>query len=176
MRTLYLERSVSTGRNGEWIETLDLDPPPERFVVGLGPGSFAGIRAALSFAIGYAAGSSCEVWGLPSPCALAGEGPLAVVGDARRGLLWVALFDGFKQERDIFQVPREEIASALPPHVPVTTPDAARLDEFLRTTFPDRYVGPRVPTAAGLQAFAERNPNALVKDPRPIYLNPAVRA
>ncbi len=176
MRTLYLERSTSTGRNGDWVDTLALDPPPERFVVGLGPGSFAGVRAALSFAIGYAAGSSCEVWGLPSPCALAGEGSLAVVGDARRGLLWVALFKDFKEVREIFQVPRDEIDAAIPPDFPVTTPDGARLDDFLRATFPDRYVGPRLPTAAGLQAFAERNPDALTKDPRPIYLNPAVRA
>lgn len=175
MKTLYLERSVSTGRNGDWVRSLDLDPPPERIVVGLGPGSFAGVRAALSFAIGYAIGSPCEVLGLPSPCALAGDGDLAVVGDARQGLLWVALFKGFEEAREIFQVRRDALVEALPPGVPVTTPDAARLDEFLRTTLPSRYAGPRVPTADGLRAFAERNPKALRKDPRPIYLNPAVR-
>ena len=31
------------------------------------------------------------------------------------------------------------------------------------------------PTSDGLKAFAEANPSALVAEPLPIYLNPAVR-
>lgn len=72
MKTLYLERSTGSSRDGRWVETLDLDGV-ERIVVGTGPGSFAGIRAALAFAQGFALGRSCEVVGLPSPCAIAAQ-------------------------------------------------------------------------------------------------------
>ena len=87
-------------RSGDWtlrVEEFLAGAEIGRIVVGTGPGSFAGIRAALAFAQGYAIGSGCEVLGLPSPCAFAKEGePLAVVGDARQGKYWIALFDGCK--------------------------------------------------------------------------------
>ena len=95
MKTLYIERSTGECRDGDWTEGLDLEGV-ERIVVGTGPGSFAGIRSALAFAQGYALATNCEVLGLPSACALAGEGRIAVIGDARQGKAWVALFDGFR--------------------------------------------------------------------------------
>lgn len=178
MKTLYLERSTGSSRDGRWVETLDLDGV-ERIVVGTGPGSFAGIRAALAFAQGFALGRSCEVVGLPSPCAIAaqqgGTGALAVVGDARRGKIWIALFDGFSLVRDVFQVDSADVRGSVPKGWPVVSPDAARLGEFLATTFGADYRGGQAPTAKGLRAFAEANPSALVREPRPIYLNPAVR-
>ncbi len=175
MNTLYIERSTAGGRNGNWIDELRLVPPPDRIVVGMGPGSFAGIRAALAFAQGYQLGRPCEVLGLPSPCALAGEGRLAVVGDARRGMAWVALFSGFSVEREIFQVRQDELEGAVPKGCNVVTPDAARIDAILGETFGARYLGGRTPTAEGLKAFAEANPSILRPEPLPIYLNPAVR-
>lgn len=176
MTTLYLERSVSSGRNGGWVEEISLSPPPDRIVVGTGPGSFAGIRSAIAFAQGYALGRPCEVLGLPSPCALAGEGRLAVVGDARRGMAWVALFDGFEMKGDVFQVPQADLAKAVPDDFAVVTPDAARIEPLLVATFGARYKGGRTPTAEGLKAFAEANPVLLKPEPLPIYLNPAVRS
>ena len=143
MSTLYIDRSVRDDSRGDWVESLDLDGV-DRIVVGTGPGSFAGIRSALAFAQGYAlARPSCEVFGLPSACALAGEGPLAVVGDARRGRFWIALFDGFRMERDVFQVDVEGLSSAVPPDCMVTTPDADRIDDLLRGLFASRYIGGR---------------------------------
>ena len=175
MSTLYIERSVRDDSRGDWVESLDLDGV-DRIVVGTGPGSFAGIRSALAFAQGYALGRpSCEVLGLPSACALAGEGPLAVVGDARRGRFWIALFDGFRMEREVFQVALDGLTSAVPAGHMVTTPDADRIDELLRGLFGSRYVGGRAPTSDGLRRFAEANPDALRPEPLPIYLNPAVR-
>ena len=176
MKTLYIERSTGECRSGEWAERLDLSVPPDRIVVGTGPGSFAGIRSALAFAQGYAIGSGCEVLGLPSACALAKEGERrAVVGDARRGKLWVALFDGFKLVRDIFQVESGEIAGTVPAGWSVVTPDAARIGTLLAEVFGGRYIGGQSPTEAGLEAFAEANPAILCREPLPIYLNPAVR-
>ena len=113
MNVLYIERSTGECRNGEWVKRLRLDPPPDRIVVGIGPGSFAGIRSALAFAKGYAVGRDCEVTGLPSACALVGpedlDRPLAVVGDARQGKFWVALFDGYSPVCDVFLVDRRVI-------------------------------------------------------------------
>lgn len=178
MKTLYLERSTGSVRDGNWIASLDLDGV-ERIVVGTGPGSFAGIRAALAFAQGFALGRSCEVLGLPSPCALAaqlgGAGPLAVVGDARRGKIWIALFDGLSLVRDVFQVEAADLEAAVPSDCRVVTPDELRIGAALKAAFGARYLGGRVPTAEGLKAFAEANLSALVREPRPIYLNPAVR-
>jgi len=191
MKTLYIERSTGECRNGDWVEELDLEDVG-RIVVGTGPGSFAGIRSALAFAQGYALGRDCEVLGLPSACAIAAQvfsaepstsnlqpptsrHRLAVVGDARRGKAWIALFDGCRLERDVFQVAAEDLPEGVPSDCQVTTPDAKRIDGLLRSTFGERYLGGQVPTAEGLRLFAEACPSALKLEPLPIYLNPAVR-
>ena len=175
MRVLYIERSVADGRRGDWTEELDLSDVG-RMVVGTGPGSFAGVRAAIAFAQGYALGKpSCEVFGLPSPCALAGDGRVAVVGDARRGLFWIALFDGFEQKGDVFLSGEESLAASVPEGYRVVTTDEARIGENLRGVFGSRYAGGGVPTEDGLRRFAEANPAALRPEPLPIYLTPAVR-
>ena len=58
---------------------------PERILVGLGPGSYAGVRIAISAAIGLAAASNAELVGYPSVAAIAGgNSDYAVIGDARR--------------------------------------------------------------------------------------------
>lgn len=175
MKTLYLERSVSNGRNGGWVNELDL-AEIDRIVVGTGPGSFAGIRSALAFAQGFALGRNCEVLGLPSPCALAVEGEsIAVVGDARRGMCWVALLKGYTLLKDVFQVKAEDLKSAFDDEFKVVSPDDARIGALLGETFGERYLGLRLPTPDGLKAFSEANPSILTREPLPIYLNPAVR-
>ena len=174
MKTLYIERSTGECRDGEWVEKLDLEGV-ERIVVGTGPGSFAGIRSALAFAQGYALATHCEVLGLPSACALADEGRLAVVGDARQGKFWIALFDGMNLEKDVFQVNQDELSGAVPGDFRVVTPDAKRIDGLLRGLFGERYLGGRTPTGEGLRRFAEANPSVLKPEPLPIYMNPAVR-
>lgn len=167
------------GKGGEWVlKVRDFlqGENIERIVVGTGPGSFAGIRAALAFAQGYAIGSTCEVLGLPSPAAFAPEeGPLAVVGDARRGMYWIALFDGSKLIGSIFQADAETLPKRVPLGVKIVTPDAARIDSFLKETFGDYYAGGVVPMAAQLGKAANLNPALLVSEPLPVYLNPAVR-
>ena len=175
MKTLYIERSVADGRRGDWTEELDLSGV-DRIVVGTGPGSFAGVRAAIAFAQGYALGKpSCEVFGLPSPCALAGDGRVAVVGDARRGLFWVALFDGFEQKGGVFLSDAGSLAASVPDGFRVVTVDEARIGGSLGAVFGPRYAGGGVPTCEGLRRFAEANPAALAPEPLPIYLTPAVR-
>ncbi|MFZ3375163.1 MAG: tRNA (adenosine(37)-N6)-threonylcarbamoyltransferase complex dimerization subunit type 1 TsaB [Chthoniobacterales bacterium] len=59
--------------------------PPEEIIVGLGPGSYAGTRIAISAAIGLQAASNVKLIGFPSICAMECEGDeYGVVGDARR--------------------------------------------------------------------------------------------
>ena len=112
---------------------------------------------------------------------------LAVVGDARCGKIWIALFNGFSLEKDVFQVDKGEIGDALnwlpgEPYRIVTT-DEPRIGSFLAETFggqiaggqTPRYLGGQTPDAEGLRMFAEANPSILKPEPLPIYLNPAVR-
>lgn len=200
MNTLFIDRSTDKGslalvkdgvvvasaelnsvgiNSGAWVSEVRAflaDALLDGIVVGTGPGSFAGIRAALAFAQGYAIGSACTVKGLPSPCAFAPtEGPLAVVGDARRGKYWVALFDGPKLVTNIFQVDGEMLHLRVPIGVKVVTPDAARIESLLKETFGSDYAGGVCPTASALAAAALANPSFLVSEPLPVYLNPAVR-
>jgi len=185
MRTLYIERSTGDSRNGDWVNQLDTDGVT-RIVVGTGPGSFAGIRSALAFAQGFAIGTGCEVLGLPSPCAVAADHfaalggevdqvPLAVVGDARQGKYWIALFEGYRLVCDIFQVEKDQLPFRVPQGVKVVTPDAQRIEGLLKEVFGDNYLGGRAVTETGLRRFAEKCPEILKPEPLPIYLNPAVR-
>lgn len=186
MKTLYLERSTGECRKGDWVEELDLDGV-ERIVVGTGPGSFAGIRSALAFAQGYALGRpGMEVLGLPSACAIAGvhfqanpgPGRLDVIGDARQGKLWIAEFDGFRLLKEVYQIDSASLRLRTPASasVSVVSPDDRRIGALLKEAFGGRYLGERLPTAEGLRVYAEADPSVLVKEPLPIYLNPAVRS
>jgi tRNA threonylcarbamoyladenosine biosynthesis protein TsaB len=56
---------------------------PEIIVVGLGPGSYAGTRIAISAAIGLQVASGARLIGFPSICAIEGA-DYCVIGDARR--------------------------------------------------------------------------------------------
>ena len=83
--TFSAERSHSTAlftaleRARALVETIDT------IAVGLGPGSFAGIRIAISAAIGFQIALGCRLVGLPSVAALdTAEAHYCAVGDARR--------------------------------------------------------------------------------------------
>ena len=56
---------------------------PDTIIVGLGPGSYAGTRIAISTAIGLQAASKARLLGLPSICAIESR-DYCVIGDARR--------------------------------------------------------------------------------------------
>jgi tRNA threonylcarbamoyladenosine biosynthesis protein TsaB len=58
---------------------------PEEIVVGLGPGSYAGVRIAIATALGMRTAVGAKLVGLPSICALDVEASdYCVIGDARR--------------------------------------------------------------------------------------------
>jgi len=58
---------------------------PDAIIVGLGPGSYAGTRIAISAAIGLQVASRARLIGYPSICAIECDAPeYCVIGDARR--------------------------------------------------------------------------------------------
>jgi tRNA threonylcarbamoyladenosine biosynthesis protein TsaB len=64
---------------------------PDTIVVGLGPGSYAGTRIAISAAIGLQTSSRAELIGFPSICAIECDAPeYCVIGDARRNAFFHA--------------------------------------------------------------------------------------
>lgn len=84
------ERSHNARLFAPLAEALDvLGDGPARIVVGTGPGSYTGVRIAIAAAQGIALARGWPVFGLPS-IATATEVPCRVLGDARRGLFYVA--------------------------------------------------------------------------------------
>jgi tRNA threonylcarbamoyladenosine biosynthesis protein TsaB len=64
---------------------------PDTIIVGLGPGSYAGTRIAISAAIGLQIGSDARVVGFASICAIESAAPeYCVIGDARRNSFFFA--------------------------------------------------------------------------------------
>jgi tRNA threonylcarbamoyl adenosine modification protein YeaZ len=64
---------------------------PNTIVVGLGPGSYAGTRIAISAAIGLQAASQARLIGFPSICAIECDAAeYCVIGDARRQTFFFA--------------------------------------------------------------------------------------
>lgn len=67
-------------------EVRDIAGKIDRIAVGLGPGSYAGVRIAMAAVLGLQIVWDCEVVGLPSVLGLGGVGEsFRVIGDARRG-------------------------------------------------------------------------------------------
>jgi len=68
---------------------------PHVIVVGLGPGSYAGTRIAISAAIGLQISSDARLIGFPSICAIeSAEADYCVIGDARRKSFFFAWISG----------------------------------------------------------------------------------
>src|SRR5438874_12602618 len=68
---------------------------PDTIIVGLGPGSYAGTRIAISAAIGFRAASQARLIGFPSICAIECDtAEYCVIGDARRQTFFLARIHG----------------------------------------------------------------------------------
>ena len=129
---------------------------PETIIVGLGPGSYAGTRIAISAAIGIQLCSGAKLTGWPSICAMeSGAKEYWVVGDARRKSFFLARIFGNEliegptlfSKRDLkaklqsFEPPMPVFSSEILPqfdHVVIHFPSAlvlARLAEEPRHSF-----------------------------------------
>lgn len=160
------------------------------FAVGLGPGSFTGIRMALSAVRGMALPGTVPVAGLNSAeaiawdaCAEAGCATVTVLGDARRSRLWVARYvlaeDHMEADGPLALMPEGDLPERLGDGL-VVTPHWQRIGTLLRSacrpgnTLVERDCVPSAETVGRLVSL--RRTRGLPLDPlRPIYLHPAVR-
>ena len=164
------------------------------FAVGLGPGSFSGVRSALAFLDGLALPSGAEIIGVASSAAIAWthlrdaapESAAFVVGDARRDTLWLARYeraegsDATLRETDApaaLPAPEALARLAADADAAVLSPDAARLAAALATLPPGRLRGsvPTMTLAEAVGALALDPASPRVVPPLPLYLHPAVR-
>ncbi|HEX4640143.1 MAG TPA: tRNA (adenosine(37)-N6)-threonylcarbamoyltransferase complex dimerization subunit type 1 TsaB [Chthoniobacterales bacterium] len=88
---VLFERSFAADRkhSGAFFENLQLCLEqfgrPQQIIVGLGPGSYAGVRIAIGTALGLCSATGAKLAGLPSISALDIEASdYCVIGDARR--------------------------------------------------------------------------------------------
>ena len=85
-----------------------------RIIVGLGPGSFSGIRVALAAAQGLALVQNIPVVGICSAYSVAQQHAkvtrLGVFADAKRREAFVTVFKNGELERDTYLIPFSEIA------------------------------------------------------------------
>ncbi len=138
----------------------------QRIVVGLGPGSYAGTRIAISAAVGLQMASKAELVGLSSLCAIDGDvAEYAVIGDARRQTFFIA----YVKDRALSAAPalqtESELRAALEsclPRMPVFSTEA--LPQFEGVTL-------RYPSAEILARLAEDANRTFVLPPlEPMYL------
>jgi tRNA threonylcarbamoyl adenosine modification protein YeaZ len=91
----------------------------DRILVGVGPGSFTGIRVGIAAAHGLAIGWDAELHGLSSLALLAaqagGEGEIAAAVDGGHGELFVQCFDAasLAVRGSLLNLPPEEAANAI---------------------------------------------------------------
>jgi tRNA threonylcarbamoyladenosine biosynthesis protein TsaB len=139
---------------------------PDKIIIGLGPGSYAGIRIAISAAVGLQAASKAELVGLPSICALDCETKdYCVIGDARRQSFFFAdvragdLRDG----PELFSEDElRDKLNALGPEMPIFASE--KLSQFER-------VGISYPSATLLARMAQEPDRHFELPPlEPIYL------
>ena len=137
---------------------------PDMIIVGLGPGSYAGTRIAISAAIGLQAASRVQLVGFPSICAISSPQPYCVIGDARRQTFFFARIDGRRElsEGPLLMTERE-LQSKLRDVEAAPVFSAERLQNFQTEI--------RFPSARVLAALAlEGNHHFVLSALEPIYL------
>lgn len=139
--------------------------PPELIVVGLGPGSYAGVRIAISAAIGLQAAHQSRLVGLPSICAMSGEASAYyAVGDARRQTFFLARIEDRALAREPELLSETELRSRLDGDQPLPVLSSDRLPQFTQVRL-------EFPSAAQLARLARDANRSLAEAPlQPMYL------
>lgn len=135
---------------------------PDLLAVGVGPGSYAGIRIAIATALGLKAASRARVVGLPSICAI-DCAEYCVIGDARRNSFFFAHVLRGRCEEGPSLGMEEEVRVRINErrHLPVFS--SQPLPQFENLTLAH-------PSALVLAALAEK-PELRTEEPlEPIYL------
>jgi tRNA threonylcarbamoyl adenosine modification protein YeaZ len=139
---------------------------PDRIVVGLGPGSYAGIRIAISAAIGLQAAYNAQLVGLPSICAIEWDASeYCALGDARRQSFFFArIFENDLVEGPLLMTEGElQVKLATLPALTLVF-SADKLPQFDR-------VQVRYPSAELLARLAQEERRSFASPPlEPMYL------
>lgn len=160
------------------IEPRDLD----LIAATVGPGSFTGMRIAIAAARGLSLVTNAKLCGTDSLTVMARvaraagfEGPLAVAVDARRGMLYLGLYDAAGNRLDgPLLVSPDDAVHRLPSATGLAVGNGAQLlaqaagtrDIALTTALPELQ-----PTAAALAEIALQS-GETVDVLRPLYLRP----
>lgn len=141
---------------------------PDALCVGLGPGSYNGLRASIATARAMATALGRPLQALASPLAIPGsEKGFWVVGDARGGQLWVACVQrgAFLEEPHLIAPQDMADHLAARPDFPVLGPAPLAGIPLLRTS---------APSATALARLAHRCDPMYLSDltPEPFYLKP----
>ena len=144
------------------------DPPrPDQILIGVGPGSFSGIRSAIASAEGMAAVWHCPVLPVRSTGSIAWQFPqttlLGIFSDARRGDIFATFYASGKLDRPTAVHPASELPRLLARCTLAVTPDG--LPGVPQTALPDATT-----LAAYLHAHGLEPGLAL----EPIHLRPAL--
>lgn len=148
----------------------------EAVVVGLGPGSYTGIRAAIALAQGWQLARGVRLLGLSSFEALAAQaqaagrrGRVHLVADAQRNEFYLACYELTATTRRLIEPLRlatlQEIQQRVAAKEPVLGPEAGRLLPGGQTLFPE--------AAALAQVALGRTDFVSGERLEPIYLRPA---
>jgi tRNA threonylcarbamoyl adenosine modification protein YeaZ len=168
---LLWERRFEMGRGAggalfpALAEARERAPRCDFVAVGLGPGSFSGIRVALAAATGIRHALGAQLIGLPSAAAL--DAPAyRYLGDARRGALHcTAVEAGTCVDGPRLITPDEALALPDDPPIFAAAPLAA---------YPGiRVAAVRPPEARLLAAIAARDPRPAAAPLEPLYLRDA---
>ena len=121
---------------------------PETIIVGLGPGSYAGTRIAISAAIGLEVSSGARLIGFPSICAMeCNAHEYCVIGDARRKSFFVARIRGQELMEDPTLHSGSEMKAKLEtlgPAMPIFSSELLRQFERAVVRYPSALVLARV--------------------------------
>jgi tRNA threonylcarbamoyl adenosine modification protein YeaZ len=139
---------------------------PDTIIVGLGPGSYAGTRIAISAAIGLQLSSGARLTGLPSICAIeCNAREYCAIGDARRKSFFFARIRGHELVEDPTLFSQSELQAkldCLEPAIPIFSSEP--LPQFERAVI-------RYPSALVLARLARVPHRSFSLPPlEPIYL------
>lgn len=161
------------------IEARDVD----LIAATVGPGSFTGVRIAIAAARGLALATDAKLYGTDSLTVMAraslqagdAGGPFAVAVDARRGMLYLGLFDETAKKmdgprlitpEDAFRLLPKDLRGVLGSGADILAAEARALGRDISVSLRDLQ-----PSAAALAEIA-LEPGETTEILRPLYLRP----
>jgi tRNA threonylcarbamoyladenosine biosynthesis protein TsaB len=113
----------------EVARVIELFTRLDRVIVGIGPGSYTGLRVSIATAFGLSLATGCQQIGCPSILGFA-ERDYTVIGDARRGSFFFARIAGGMIAEGPQLLPKTDLSSLLGNHPDVPLFAVGRMQEL----------------------------------------------